>query len=59
MKGGTDADLTIDLGAILARQADTADLTTNIKEVGVKEQKATGVKDKLSKLKNLRGGGSK
>lgn len=37
---------------------DEAKLETNIKDVAVKEQSAKGVKDKLSKLKNMRGGAS-
>jgi chromosome segregation ATPase len=58
MKGGFDEGSTTDLGALLAGQADVQ-IETNIKDVGVKEQSAKGVKDKLSKLRNMRGGGPK
>lgn len=47
----------VDLGTLMARNADSAPLETNIKDVGVKQQSAAGVRDKLSKLRNLRGGG--
>jgi myosin heavy subunit len=58
MKGGFEENSASDIGAILAGQADIQ-LETNIKDVGVKEQSAKGVKDKLSKLRNMRGGGPK
>ncbi|MBI3723614.1 hypothetical protein HY251_06630 [bacterium] len=57
-RGGWDEGSTVDLAALMARQtADDVKLETNIKDVGVKQQTAAGVKDKLSRLKNMRGGG--
>ncbi len=55
--GDSGFDLTPEQAAALfASQADVK-LETNINTVALKEQTAAGVKDKLSKLKNLRGGG--
>jgi chromosome segregation ATPase len=48
-----------DLGALMARNAETTPLETNIKDVNVKQQAAQGVRDKLSKLRSLRGGDKK
>lgn len=58
-KGGASDSGEIDVGALMARNAETTKLETNIKDVGVKEQSAAGVKDKLSKLRSMRGGGNK
>lgn len=58
--GGKDFDLSPEAAAALfASGKDDVVLETNISTIAVKEQSAAGVKDKLSKLKNLRGGGPK
>jgi hypothetical protein len=57
MKGFDEAS-EIDLGSLLANQANI-EVQTNINEVKVDTRKAEGVKDKLSKLRNMRGGGPK
>lgn len=58
--GGKDFDLSPEAAAALfASGKDDVQLETNIGTIAVKEQSAAGVKDKLSKLKNLRGGGPK
>lgn len=56
MKGFEESQ--VDIGTLLAAQADIQ-VETNIKDVNVKQQSAQGVKDKLSKLRNMRGGGPK
>jgi len=60
-KGGRDNfDLSPEAAAALfASGKDDVVLETNINTIAVKEQSAAGVKDKLSKLKNMRGGGPK
>ncbi len=58
-KGGLGADyldLTAEHAAAIFAEQDQVKVETNIKDIAVKEQSAAGVKDKLSKLKNLRGG---
>ncbi|MCO5172137.1 MAG: hypothetical protein M9894_38050 [Planctomycetes bacterium] len=58
-KGGLGADyleLTAEHAAAIFAEQDQVKVETNIKDIAVKEQAAAGVKDKLSKLKNLRGG---
>lgn len=58
--GGKDFDLSPEAAAALfASGKDDVQLETNINTIAVKEQSAAGVKDKLSKLKNMRGGGPK
>jgi chromosome segregation ATPase len=58
--GGKDFDLSPEAAAALfASGKDDVVLETNISTIAVKEQQAAGVKDKLSKLKNMRGGGPK
>ena len=49
----------VDVGALMARNANTAPLESNIKDTTIKEQSAQGVRDKLSKLRSLRGGDKK
>lgn len=60
-KGGRDSfDLSPEAAAALfASGKDDVVLETNMNTIAVKEQSAAGVKDKLSKLKNMRGGGPK
>ncbi|MBX3467784.1 MAG: hypothetical protein KF878_12945 [Planctomycetes bacterium] len=58
-KGGVGTDyleLTAEHAAAIFAEQDQVKVETNIKDIAVKEQAAAGVKDKLSKLKNLRGG---
>lgn len=58
-KAGLGADyleLTAEHAAAIFAEQDQVKVETNIKDIAVKEQAAAGVKDKLSKLKNLRGG---
>lgn len=56
-KGGyADFELTAEAAAAIFAEQDQVKVETNIKDIAVKEQSAAGVKDKLSKLKNLRGG---
>lgn len=49
-------ELTAEHAAAIFAEQDQVKVETNIKDIAVKEQSAAGVKDKLSKLKNLRGG---
>lgn len=53
---GFDEGSTLDIGALLAQGADVK-VETNIKDVGVQTQSAKSVKDKLSKLRSMKGGG--
>jgi len=56
VRGGGDYDLDLTpeaAAALFAGQADV-EVETNIRDVGMKEQKGPGVKDKLNKLRNLR-----
>ncbi len=55
---GFDEGTELDLGMLLAGQANI-EVETNINDVKVDTRKAEGVKDKLSKLRNMRGGGPK
>jgi chromosome segregation ATPase len=56
-KGGySEFELTAEAAAAIFAEQDQIKVETNIKDIAVKEQSAAGVKDKLSKLKNLRGG---
>lgn len=50
-----EADLTPEAAAAIFAQQDAIQVETNIKDIAVKSTTAAGVKDKLSKLKNLRG----
>ncbi|MGE0708113.1 MAG: hypothetical protein AB7N76_17110 [Planctomycetota bacterium] len=52
--GRDDFDLTAEQAAALFAAQDTVNLETNITDVEVKEQKASGVNSKLAKLRNLR-----
>jgi hypothetical protein len=56
MKGFEEGS-TMDIGALLAQGADVK-VETNIKDVGVQTQSAKSVKDKLSKLRSMKGGGA-
>ena len=49
-------ELTAEHAAAIFAEQDAIKVETNIKDIAVREQSAAGVKDKLSKLKNLRGG---
>jgi DNA repair exonuclease SbcCD ATPase subunit len=55
--GGAEyfGELTAEAAAAIFAQQDEVKVETNIKDIAVREQSAAGVKDKLSKLKNLRG----
>jgi hypothetical protein len=53
---GFEENSTMDIGALLAQGADVK-VETNIKDVGVQTQSAKSVKDKLSKLRSMKGGG--
>lgn len=54
--GGDYLELTAEHAAAIFAEQDQVKVETNIKDIEVKSQSAAGVKDKLSKLKNLRGG---
>lgn len=54
--GADYLDLTAEHAAAIFAEQDQVKVETNIRDIAVKEQSAAGVKDKLSKLKNLRGG---
>lgn len=55
-KGGADMDFEVTPEAIGQIFAQTNDIKLQANEVEIKETKATGVEDKLSKLKRMRGG---
>ncbi len=55
MKGFEEGS-TMDIGALLAQGADVK-IETNVKDVSVQTQSAKSVKDKLSKLRSMKGGG--
>jgi chromosome segregation ATPase len=50
-----ESDLSPEAAAAIFAQQDAVQVETNIKDIAVKSTTAAGVKDKLSKLKNLRG----
>jgi predicted nucleic acid-binding Zn-ribbon protein len=53
-KAFLDADLSPEAAALLFQQHADVEMETNITNISMKETKAAGVKDKLSRLRNLR-----